>query len=526
MWTAPVLTPVAESTHGREPDGAPAAADSVRARESPDRAPREQSRRPRVGRRGGGRAVADRGRRLRQLRHAVRARLGRAARARRNAGVRGRDRAHAASARGGRSASCSRRSAAGVIEDVTVALGFARAAGCAWVVYALGALLVRPRRRGARGAAPAHARARPLLRRARVRRHPLPAARARRRCSSSRAGERARAPAGAPVLALLALAGLLRPEAWAFSGLYWLYVVLDTRRARGSLAEPRSRARARRADAAGGVGAAGVDPQRPRDHRRRAVVADEHAPHRAHARPRDRDRATCPSTSRGGSARSCARRCSSAPRSAACCRCCGCAARALTAAGRGRARRCSCSRRSPPPGCRSTRATRSSRRRSCACSAAPACSAGRASRAADPRRRWWMAGGRARARGAARLHARRSIHSAHRELDKLATPAAHQGRPRRARAERHAINLRCGPVGVPNHAPVPLLALYLKTSPANVSAPRSAQIASGTYVDPASKEVEDDYVLDPHDPHLAGERAAGIHRVARQPLVADLQALP
>ena len=31
--------------------------------------------------------------------------------------------------------------------------------------------------------------------------------------------------AGAPVLALLALAGLLRPEAWAFSGLYWLYLM-------------------------------------------------------------------------------------------------------------------------------------------------------------------------------------------------------------------------------------------------------------------------------------------------------------
>ena len=31
--------------------------------------------------------------------------------------------------------------------------------------------------------------------------------------------------AGAPVLALLALAGLLRPEAWVFSGLYWLYIV-------------------------------------------------------------------------------------------------------------------------------------------------------------------------------------------------------------------------------------------------------------------------------------------------------------
>ena len=30
------------------------------------------------------------------------------------------------------------------------------------------------------------------------------------------------------------------------------------------------------------------------------------------------------------------------------------------------------------------------------------------------------------------------------------------------------INLRCGPVGVPNHAPIPLLALYLHTSPARI----------------------------------------------------------
>ena len=29
---------------------------------------------------------------------------------------------------------------------------------------------------------------------------------------------------GAPVLALLAVAGLLRPEAWVLGGLYWLYL--------------------------------------------------------------------------------------------------------------------------------------------------------------------------------------------------------------------------------------------------------------------------------------------------------------
>ena len=47
------------------------------------------------------------------------------------------------------------------------------------------------------------------------------------------------------MLVLLALAGLLRPEAWVFSGLYWLYLALPTVRARrGAIAEtPRSPSR-------------------------------------------------------------------------------------------------------------------------------------------------------------------------------------------------------------------------------------------------------------------------------------------
>ena len=90
-----------------------------------------------------------------------------------------------------------------------------------------------------------------------------------------------------------------------------------------------------------------------------------------------------------------------------------------------------------------------------------------------------------------------------------------------------SINLACGPVGVPNHAPIPLLALYLKTSPRSiVSAQVAAQpIREGHYVDPASAEVEEDYVLDPHDPARGGERPAGLHRGARRRLLADLPAL-
>jgi hypothetical protein len=92
--------------------------------------------------------------------------------------------------------------------------------------------------------------------------------------------------------------------------------------------------------------------------------------------------------------------------------------------------------------------------------------------------------------------------SAHREMDKLARQQSIQEDLLKLVDDR-SISLRCGPVEVPNHAPVPLLALYLKTSPANVVSGQVSTVTDGTYVDPASKQVEVDYVLDPHDPHRA-----------------------
>ncbi len=118
----------------------------------------------------------------------------------------------------------------------------------------------------------------------------------------------------------------------------------------------------------------------------------------------------------------------------------------------------------------------------------------------DTRRRWWMAGG-ALVLVALALYAPAQYRSAHRELDKLARQQRIQN-DLLALVHDRAITLTCGPVGVPNHAPVPLLALYLKTSPANVVSAQTGQVSQGVYVDPASKEVEDDYVLDPLDPHL------------------------
>jgi hypothetical protein len=65
----------------------------------------------------------------------------------------------------------------------------------------------------------------------------------------------------------------------------------------------------------------------------------------------------------------------------------------------------------------------------------------------------------------------------------------------------HSVSLGCGPVGVPNHAPIPLVALRLHAAPSNVVSEEVREISRGVYVDPADREVQTDYVLDPHDPH-------------------------
>jgi len=64
-----------------------------------------------------------------------------------------------------------------------------------------------------------------------------------------------------------------------------------------------------------------------------------------------------------------------------------------------------------------------------------------------------------------------------------------------------AVTARCEPVGVPNHAPIPLLALRLETPPAQVVSAQVRTISHGTYVDPANEEVRRDYVLNLNDPH-------------------------
>jgi hypothetical protein len=119
----------------------------------------------------------------------------------------------------------------------------------------------------------------------------------------------------------------------------------------------------------------------------------------------------------------------------------------------------------------------------------------------DSRRRWWIAGG-VLVLLALVASIPSQYHSVNRELTKLAKQQSIQN-DLLALVSGGAITRKCEPVGVPNHAPIPLLALYLETSPRNIVSAEASQITHGTYVDPASREVEEDYVLDPHDPHLA-----------------------
>jgi len=123
---------------------------------------------------------------------------------------------------------------------VTVALGFLALSACGWVVYRLGVAWFG-RAAGALAAL--------IL----VTRVPLLSYGVRAYVDipylllvlCALLVETRRRRAGAPVLVLLALAGLLRPEAWVFSGLYWIYFVRLTPRTACAWVRVRTHARSK-----------------------------------------------------------------------------------------------------------------------------------------------------------------------------------------------------------------------------------------------------------------------------------------
>ncbi len=130
----------------------------------------------------------------------------------------------------------------------------------------------------------------------------------------------------------------------------------------------------------------------------------------------------------------------------------------------------------------------------------------------DARRGPWMALGTLIVVGLL-ASAPSQYHEIHKQLGELAKQERIEG-DLEALVDAKAVNLRCGPVGVPNHAPIPLLALYLRTSPANIVSAQVGHIDAGVYVDPAGKEVEKDYILDNNDPHEPVSVPPGFMEVA------------
>jgi hypothetical protein len=73
----------------------------------------------------------------------------------------------------------------------------------------------------------------------------------------------------------------------------------------------------------------------------------------------------------------------------------------------------------------------------------------------------------------------------------------------------------CPPTAVPNHRPVPLLALWLDRPPEQILSAQLVQIRTGQYLDPASARVERNFTLDKRDPRrLTAQVPPGFRRVA------------
>ncbi|HEY4451414.1 MAG TPA: hypothetical protein VGN13_07455 [Solirubrobacteraceae bacterium] len=383
--------------------------------------------------------------------------------------------------------------------DVTVALGFLALAACGWVLYRLGARWF---------SRPAGALAALIF----LTRGPVLSYGVRAYVDvpyvllvlGALLLESRRPRAGAPVLALLALAGLLRPEAWAFSGLYWLYASgwqpAFVRRRRGGPVRAEALRRSRRELALLALLAAAAplvwvlsDLAITGD----ALWSLSNTRHTAATLGRIKGIANVPEYI--------PRRIGEILRPPV-----------LLAAALGGVLSWSWLRRRALPGAAAgvlavlvfaffaalglpidTRYAFLASAILCVFAGAGVFGWLNLPRE-DTRRRWWIAAG-AVALVALLAYAPSQYHTAHGEIDELARQQRIED-DLLALVQNHAINLACGPVGVPNHAPIPLLALFLKTSPRNVVSLQVGHIAAGVYLDPANREVETSYVLDKKDP--------------------------
>ncbi len=381
------------------------------------------------------------------------------------------------------------------IEDVTVALGFLALSACAWAVYRLGALWFN-RAAGAVAAL--------LL----ITRVPILSYGVRAYVDvpyllfvlGALIIETQRRRAGAPVLALLALAGLLRPEAWVFSGLYWLYLALPTARARRSTK--------------GSEGERLRDERTPRQLVGLALIVVS-APaiwvasdwlitgdalwsltntrHTALTLGRETGIAKVPQyiprrigeilgpavllgAALGGVLTLWWLRARALPGAIV-----GVVAVAVFAAFASVGLPID-TRYAFLPGALL-----------CVFCGAGLCGWLLLARD-DRRRRWWQAGA-ALVLVALLAYIPSQYHTDHKELGELARQQRIQN-DLVALVDGGAIVARCEPIGVPNHAPIPLLALWLEGAPSAIVSAQARTIARGAYLEPANAEVQRDYILD------------------------------
>jgi hypothetical protein len=124
--------------------------------------------------------------------------------------------------------------------------------------------------------------------------------------------------------------------------------------------------------------------------------------------------------------------------------------------------------------------------------------------AGHPRRRLWQAAALLTAAAIIAL-----IPSQRSRLDGTFDSLARQQRIKDdlvALVSRGSVSLRCAPIGVPTHRPIPLLALWLHVSPARMVDAQLEPLSRGTYLQAASAQVAHDFTLDPHDPRRLGAR--------------------
>jgi hypothetical protein len=84
-------------------------------------------------------------------------------------------------------------------------------------------------------------------------------------------------------------------------------------------------------------------------------------------------------------------------------------------------------------------------------------------------------------------------------------------------ADLHKISdeIPCDPVAVPNHRPIPHVSLWTGIAPADIVSAQLEQPTSGSYIDPANERVERNFTLDPRDPKtLTAKVPAGFERTA------------